>query len=143
MKQNISKEIVYLPLFLLSTEVVAADTALAGSGIISISQVLGLLLGLLVVLSIFLVLAFLLKRVSGIKGFSKGHLEIIDTIHLGSKEKIMVVRVAENYVLLGVSSSGIALLDTLDGQSVCESESTGQATPGFAQLLSSAGITRG
>ncbi len=138
-----AKAIVLSSLLFLSTGALASDSALTGSGIISVSQVLGLLLGLLVVLSIFLVLAFLLKRVSGIKGFSKGHLEIIDTIHLGSKEKVMVVRVAENYVLLGVSSTGITLLDTLDGQSVSRAESSDAATPGFAQLLSSAGISRG
>ena len=138
-----AKAIVLSSLLFLSTGALASDSALTGSGIISVSQVLGLLLGLLVVLSIFLVLAFLLKRVSGIKGFSKGHLEIIDTIHLGSKEKVMVVRVAENYVLLGVSSTGITLLDTLDGQSVSRAESSDAATPSFAQLLSSAGISRG
>lgn len=51
-----------------------------------------------------------------------GHLSIVDSLYLSAREKLLIVRVADKCLLLGVSSQGIHKLNTLDPENVPEGE---------------------
>lgn len=70
--------------------------------------------GTFIVFIILGVLVFLLKK-SGVRNYGKNELiEVINSHALSNKEKILVIRVGEEYLLVGVSSGGINKLHTLN-----------------------------
>jgi len=69
---------------------------------------------LVFVLFLFLVFAKLMKRIQlGYKGGSSG-LNIVSVLALGQRERIIVVQVGEEQLLLGVTSSQINTLHVLE-----------------------------
>ena len=102
-----------LVFFLISDAAIAADSLTVNSEPGSISQILNLVLGLIIVLIIFFCVTFLLKRVSGMNGISSGYMKVIDALHLSARERIVLVKVADIYMLLGISSGGINALHVI------------------------------
>ncbi len=115
----------------------AAEPVKSAVEAVSVSQIINLLAGLALVLLVFFAVVFLLKRVSGFHGMNKGHMKMVDTMHLGTKERLLIVRVNNEYLLLGLSPQGIHPLHVL-GDDIVESEGHEQkeAPPAFNQLLS-------
>lgn len=70
-------------------------------------------LSLIVVIIIIAMLAFLAKK-SRVFGSSHQQLNVVATMPLGPKERLMVVKVGDEQVLLGVTSQQINLLKSLD-----------------------------
>ena len=75
-------------------------------------QLLKMALALLVVLAVVLVLARLLKSMRGYAG-SSDLLEVIGQLPLGTRERLLIVRVDGKRLLLGVSAAGISRLHEL------------------------------
>lgn len=72
-----------------------------------------MILSLLLVLLVVIASAFILKKFQGpTQGTSA--LKVVTSLHLGTKEKIVVVQVGEKQLLLGVTSSQITVLETLE-----------------------------
>ncbi|MBO8167985.1 MAG: flagellar biosynthetic protein FliO [Thermoanaerobacteraceae bacterium] len=80
------------------------------------SELTAAVIRLLITLPLVLVLLyFFLKYGLGKKGFIPGGaLKIVDQIPLGGKNFLVVVKVKEQYMLLGVSEKGIQLLERYD-----------------------------
>ena len=117
----------------------AADKVRPVAEAISVGQVVNLLGGLVLVLLVFFVVVFLLKRVSGFQGLGKGHMKIVDALHLGSKERLLIVKVDKQHLLIGTSAQGIHPLHVIDGElsrTDFVSTSSEGAALGFPQLLS-------
>lgn len=96
-----------------------ADDAVAlprqTASVVSSSDVLQWLVALLLVLGVFLLSVWLLRK-SGSLGFAgKGQLAILAGLPLGMREKLVLVKVGEKQLLLGVSSGRIDKLLELDG----------------------------
>jgi flagellar protein FliO/FliZ len=72
-----------------------------------------MIVALLTVLAIIIVCAFILKRIQPVKTQGKG-LDIVTSMSLGAKERLIVVQVGDKQQLLGVTSQQITLLATLD-----------------------------
>ncbi|SQD80598.1 flagellar biosynthetic protein FliO [Moritella yayanosii] len=70
------------------------------------------LLSLLVVISVILILAFVAKK-ARVFGSNNQLLHVVATLPLGPKERIMVVQVGSEQVLLGVTGQQINLLKEL------------------------------
>ena len=104
-------------LSVITVDTKAADSAGAVGTAASTSQIISLFLGLIVVLGIFFLVTYLLKRFTGIKGFDHGHMKIVDAMHLGAKEKLVIVKVLDQHILLGISSQGINKLQELEASS--------------------------
>ncbi|MEM7081984.1 MAG: flagellar biosynthetic protein FliO [Pseudomonadota bacterium] len=66
----------------------------------------------LVLIAIF-VLAWLFKRFQGIDQPSTGQLRVTAALPLGPKEKILVVEVGEEQILVGASQAGLTTLHVL------------------------------
>ena len=74
---------------------------------------MSMILSLLMVLALIVVVAVVLKRFQP-KQQGLAGLKIITSLHLGSKERLVIVQVAEKQLLLGVTAQQITLLGNLE-----------------------------
>jgi len=90
-------------------------------------------LGLLVVLTLMFVLAWLAKRMRLVPGGSHGHaLKVLAVLPLSNRERLALVQVGEQQLLLGVTANQINCLHQLEVPLDIKS-TAGQS--GFSQLL--------
>jgi flagellar biosynthetic protein FliO len=73
------------------------------------SSIWQMALGLLLVLAVIFLLAWLMRRVTGIQG-SKQHIKILSAVNVGTRERAVLVEVAGEQLLLGVASGQVNLL---------------------------------
>ena len=72
------------------------------------------LLGLILVLGCIVLVAWLLKRSNRFHTTINGQLKVIAGLPLGTKERLILVQVGSEQVLLGVTSQQITLLNKLE-----------------------------
>lgn len=85
---------------------------------------LRLILPLILILALIFVVGFLVRRLSR-TGFGKSPLlNILATLPVGSRERVILVEVADQWLVLGVTSSQINMLLNLPARPVPESESS-------------------
>ncbi|OUS39387.1 flagellar biosynthetic protein FliO ['Osedax' symbiont bacterium Rs2_46_30_T18] len=73
------------------------------------ASVMQMALGLVFVLGVIFLLAWLMRRVTGIQG-AKQHIKILSAINVGTRERAVLVEVAGEQLLLGVASGQVNLL---------------------------------
>ncbi len=73
-----------------------------------------LVLSLVLVVALILVVAWLLKRFGGFAATTSGNMKIIDALSMGTRERIVLLQVGEQQVLLGVSPGHVEMLCTLE-----------------------------
>lgn len=73
-----------------------------------------MILSLLIVLIVVIVSAYILKRFQITAQGGHQGLKVITSVHLGTKERVVVVQVADKQLVLGVTANQVTLLDTLD-----------------------------
>ncbi|MFT5707032.1 MAG: flagellar protein FliO/FliZ [Oceanospirillaceae bacterium] len=78
-------------------------------------------LGLLFVLGLILLLAWLMRRVTGIQG-SKQHIKVLSAINVGNRERAVLVEVAGEQLLLGVAAGQVNLLHKIQSPIVLEKQ---------------------
>ncbi len=122
-----------LPFSVMAAEPVAAVAAPAvGSSVAG--QLTQLVLGLLLVLGLIFFLAWLLRRVQQVGPAGKGQvIELIGSRALGPRDRLVLVQVGNEQVLLGLTPGTITALHVL--KEPVQVPSTEQATPEFAQRL--------
>lgn len=122
-----------LPSAVMAAEPVAAVAAPAvGSSVAG--QLTQLVLGLLLVLGLIFLLAWLLRRVQQAGPAGKGQvIELIGSRALGPRDRLVLVQVGNEQVLLGLTPGTITALHVL--KEPVQVPSTEQATPEFAQRL--------
>ena len=88
------------------------NTPEVGKHVMSNMNAGSMILSLLMVLALIIICAFVLKRFNfSQQGISQ--LKVITSLSLGAKERVMVVQVGEQQLLLGVTAQQITLLETL------------------------------
>lgn len=83
---------------------------------VSYTDVLRWMLGLVFVLVIFGGLAWLLRKASGFSINQKSQLAVISGLSLGMREKLVLVKVGEKQLLLGVTPGRVDKLMELEGE---------------------------
>ena len=73
-----------------------------------------MILSLLLVLLLIVGSATVLKKFNFANTQQSNGLKVVTSLHLGTKEKLIVVQVGEKQVLLGVTQQQINMLDTLE-----------------------------
>jgi flagellar protein FliO/FliZ len=124
-----------LPGLVLAAEPVAnaAAAPAVNSGVAG--QLAQLVLGLLLVLGLIFFLAWLLRRVQHAGPAGKGQvIELIGSRALGPRDRLMLVQVGNEQILLGLSPGTITALHVLK-EPVQVPRATEKATPEFAQRL--------
>ncbi|HID81270.1 MAG TPA: flagellar biosynthetic protein FliO [Chromatiales bacterium] len=71
-------------------------------------------LALLLVLGIFVAFAWMMRRFSGFQSSAKGDLRVITGLSLGTRERLVVVKVGKAQLLLGVTPGKISKLHVLE-----------------------------
>ena len=120
---------------MLAAEPVAAATTAApavSSGVAG--QLTQLVFGLLLVLGLIFFLAWLLRRVQQAGPAGKGQvIELIGSRALGPRDRLMLVQVGNEQILLGLSPGSITALHVL--KEPVQVPSTEKTTPEFALRL--------
>jgi flagellar protein FliO/FliZ len=122
-----------LPFSVLAAEPVAQAAApVTSSGVAG--QLTQLVLGLLLVLGLIFFLAWLLRRVQQAGPAGKGQvIELIGSRALGPRDRLVLVQVGNEQILLGLSPGTITALHVL--KEPVHVPGTEKATPEFAQRL--------
>ena len=126
-----------LPFSVLAAEPVAtaavAAAPVASGGVAG--QLTQLVFGLLLVLGLIFFLAWLLRRVQQAGPAGKGQvIELIGSRALGPRDRLMLVQVGNEQILLGLSPGTITALHVMK-EPIEVPTTTDKATPEFAQHL--------
>ncbi|WP_433886518.1 flagellar biosynthetic protein FliO [Pseudomonas vranovensis] len=123
----------YVDVALAVTQPAAAVVAPASSGSAA-GQLTQLVLGLLLVLGLIFVLAWLLRRVQNAAPGSGQVIEILGSRSLGPRDRLLLIQVGKEQILIGHSPGTIEALHVM-AEPVEVPASARQATPEFAQRL--------
>ncbi|WP_045097424.1 flagellar biosynthetic protein FliO [Legionella fallonii] len=107
-----------------------------GANLISRNELLRLITGLLMVLLVIVCLSWIVKRLNVVKLSTSKGFQSIASMTLGAKEKIILLKVGERYLLVGVGASTVNTLHDFGEQLPAGFDAENKTT--FAELLKSA-----
>lgn len=110
----------------------AADAPPAPLGAGNLLQVL---LGLGAVLALLLGGAFVMRRLGRIPGLSNQAIKTIAAASVGTRERVVLLEVSGQWVLVGVAPGQVRALATLPKGELPQAPEMQAAHPGFAQVL--------
>tara|TARA_R110002072_G_scaffold14582_8_gene60165 strand:+ start:17246 stop:17731 length:486 start_codon:yes stop_codon:yes gene_type:complete len=117
------------PLLFTSVNVNAA-TQLTNQNVIDTSDYFKVVLGLVFVIALFLVSTFLFKRYGHGPMTGRGQMRIVDGLHLGNRERLVLVELKDKQILLAITPGQIKKLDTVGNTASTETS--------FAPLMDAA-----
>lgn len=117
----------------LSTSVHAADTAAAGTA--STGNMVQALLGLVLLLGLMAAAAWALKRFGIAKTNGGTQIKIVGGLSVGSRERILVVEVADQWIVVGVAPGRINTLSTMPRQESVAAPDAAPAAKNFSAWL--------
>ena len=137
-----------LPLLLLSSspkllaavEPVASTATMTTSGTAYVGQVL---MGLLAVLLLIVALGWLLKRFGQGGLLANQHMKVVASMPLGTRERLLVVDIAGQQLLLGISAGTISTLHTFPEPVIGTNDETSSSTLNSEFALKLRDIMRG
>ncbi|WP_158178134.1 flagellar biosynthetic protein FliO [Pseudomonas viridiflava] len=106
-----------------------ANTVSSGMG----GQVMQLLFGLLLVVGLIFALAWVMRRVQRVGPNNSQIIELVSTRAIGPRDRLVLVQVGNEQVLLGITPGNITTLHVL--KEPVQVPVREQATPEFAQRL--------
>lgn len=132
MKYAMAGLLLALPLSALAAEPVAQVAAAPAVGSVG-GQLTQLVLGLLLVICLIFVLAWLMRRVQRIGPGNGQVIELVGSRALGPRDRLVLVQVGEEQILLGITPGRITPLHVL--KTPVDAVKTEATTPEFAQRL--------
>lgn len=118
----LAKRIVLISLFfLMCSSVNAAEHVTTSPAAINMSDYFKVLLGLIFVIALFLCSTFLYKRFGNASLTGRGQLRLVDGLHLGNRERLVLVELKDKQILLSITPGQINKLDTINLTSIAES----------------------
>ncbi len=100
------------------------------TNVIDTSDYFKVVLGLIFVIALFLASTFLFKRYGNGPMTGRGQLRIVDGLHLGNRERLVLVELKGKQILLAITPGQIKKLDTV--------EKSSPAVTSFAPLMDDA-----
>lgn len=112
---NLSKHVLLTSfLLLVCTHIHAAEHVASTGSTINMSDYFKVLFGLVFVIALFLGSTFLFKRYGHGTMTGRGQIRLVDGLHLGNRERLVLVEVNDKQILLSITSGQISKLDTID-----------------------------
>jgi flagellar protein FliO/FliZ len=93
------------------------------------------LLALLVVLAALFAFLWLLRRISPVQAGAQGAVRVVGGVMLGTRERLVIVEVADQWLLIGVAPGQVSHLLTLPKPAGYDAPAEGGAPAGFAAKL--------
>jgi flagellar protein FliO/FliZ len=111
-----------------------AAEAAPGAGFGGVVQ---MLLGLALVLGVFGAVAWLMKRTGAMAGGSSGVLKLVGGIAVGTRERVVLVEVGDNWIVVGIAPGSVTQLACLPRgeRATTAPPAEGAAPSGFAGFL--------
>lgn len=107
------------------------------AAVMETENILSMLFSLLTVLAVVVLLAWLWRRMMPGAVQANRMMRVLSTQHIGSKEKLMLLHVADEVLLLGVTSQQISTLARFPETQFDSSElQPSMVSPALAKLLS-------
>ena len=106
----------FFPLLMLAASASAAVPIKEASSVAPTTGLLQIFMGLIAVLTLMAVAVWFLKKIGPV---SKGNMipvKIVGGVSLGHRERVMIVEVADQWIVLGVTASQINTLSTMPKQ---------------------------
>ena len=132
MKYSMAGLLLALPVSALAAEPVVQVATAPAVGSVS-GQLTQLVLGLLLVIGLIFLLAWLMRRVQRIGPGNGQVIELVGSRALGPRDRLVLVQVGEEQILLGITPGRITPLHVL--KTPVDAVKTEAATPEFAQRL--------
>jgi len=101
-------------LFFVCINVGAAEQSINSTAAIDTSDYFKVLLGLVFVIALFLLSSFLFKRFGNASMTGRGQIRLVDGLHLGNRERLVLVELKDKQILLSITPGQINKLDTID-----------------------------
>ncbi|MBT8138984.1 MAG: flagellar biosynthetic protein FliO [Gammaproteobacteria bacterium] len=79
-------------------------------GLITASTVLQLILSLALIVALIFALGWYARRIQGFSGGKQGDLQVLAATPVGAKERVVLLRVGEDKILLGVAPGSVRML---------------------------------
>ncbi len=115
----------------------AAQTPAAGTS--SAGSVLQVLFGLVAVLGLMAGAAWMLKRFTNKRAGSSGAVRIVGGVSVGSRERVLVLEVGEQWIVVGVGAGRVNALSTMprqvDNALAPDAPPAASAVPGWLQQM--------
>lgn len=104
---------------------------------VAFSDIAGWSFGLLIVLSVFFLCVWGVRKLSGVTVSGAEKMRVVGGLSLGMREKVILLQVGKKQLILGVTPGRIETLHVLEGDDCLLKEETVSATAetGFAQKL--------
>ena len=99
---------------------------------LSMGSLTQLTLSLIAIVGLILVISWALKRLKLAGPRGSGEIAVIDELSVGPRDRIVLIRVGESQVLVGISAAGFVPLTPLSAPIVLKA---GPQTPAFADRL--------
>lgn len=93
-------------------------------------------LGLLAVLVVIFLVAWLVKRFGSFNTTVGGNLRVVGGVSVGQRERVLLVQVGDKQMLIGVAPGRVSMLHVLDEPIALEERTSGQDN--FSQRLQAA-----
>ena len=98
--------------------ILSASPALGSEAIPDLASGIGqMVFGLAVVIALLLGSLWLIKRLSGPRGGAAG-LKVLGAVPVGTRERVVMVEIADKVLVLGVTQASVNMLHTLDASEV-------------------------
>jgi len=133
---------ILLPVTLFAQEVEKTTSPASGFG----SMLAQMVLVLALVLGLLLAIAWVLRRAGLVQGAANGHLKVLGAVSVGARERVMLIQVGQEQLVVGVTAAEISFLHLLaEPIDVSSPNAPTLDTPvgeGFAQRLQQALMRR-
>lgn len=112
-----------LPLTVIAQEVedLSASSPQLAQPVVNVNEMMSVTLGLLAVLVAIFVIAWLMRRFGNFNMAANGELKVVAGLSLGARERLVLVQVGKEQLLLGVSPGRVQILHVLDEDSSIDS----------------------
>ncbi len=115
-----------------------ADTAAVPQPFAVGGDLIGITLNLLLVLVAIVVLAWIFKRVQGVGQPAAGQLQVRATLPLGPRDRIVLLQVGDEQIVVGASSTGLRTLHVLERPLGDDAGEASDEPPTFRERLTKA-----
>jgi flagellar protein FliO/FliZ len=93
---------------------IASSVSAQGLAATGAQDYLKVTMALVFIVGLIFACAWVIRRMSGGVGINQKHIQVMSVMPLGTREKLMIVRAANEYLLLGVTPNGIQTLHRFD-----------------------------